>query len=48
MLNLPKASGDADGVLWFGEYQTGKIGRFDPKTEQFTEYDLPDGGDTFP
>jgi len=39
---------DSEGVVWFGEYQTGKIARFDPRSEQFKEYDLPGGSDTFP
>ena len=30
-----------DGMIWFGEYKGGKIGRFDPKTETFKEYPLP-------
>lgn len=40
---------DDDGVVWFAEYgespatltKTGKIARFDPKTEKFQEYTLP-------
>jgi virginiamycin B lyase len=39
----------ADGIVWFAEFgespaeltKTGKIGRFDPKTETFKEYPLP-------
>ena len=30
-----------DGCLWFCESGTSKIGRFDPKTTTFTEFDLP-------
>jgi virginiamycin B lyase len=30
-----------DGSVWFGEYFSGKIARFDPKTETFKEYQLP-------
>ena len=30
-----------DGIIWFAEYAAGKIGRFDPKTETFKEYQLP-------
>ena len=30
-----------DGVVWFGERQGNKLGRFDSKTETFKEYDLP-------
>jgi virginiamycin B lyase len=32
---------DAQGTVWFCEYEAGKIGRFDPKTETFKEYPLP-------
>jgi virginiamycin B lyase len=32
---------DSDGIIWFAEYAAGKIGRFDPKTEKFKEYNLP-------
>ncbi|HEV2522903.1 MAG TPA: carboxypeptidase regulatory-like domain-containing protein [Candidatus Acidoferrales bacterium] len=32
---------DADGTIWFAEFQAGKIGHFDPKTESFKEYALP-------
>jgi virginiamycin B lyase len=39
---------DSKGILWFGEYENGKVGRFDPKTETFKEYDLPGGKDVFP
>ncbi|HYR44260.1 MAG TPA: hypothetical protein VER98_14620, partial [Terriglobia bacterium] len=39
---------DSSGIVWFGEFQNGKIGRFDPKTEAFKEYDLPGGKDVFP
>ncbi len=38
---------DASGRLWFGEYRSGKIGMFDPKTEKFVEYDLPKGGSAY-
>lgn len=30
-----------DGSIFFGEYFTGKIARFDPKTETFKEWQLP-------
>ena len=30
-----------DGVVWFAEFRADKIGRFDPKTETFTEYSVP-------
>ena len=32
---------DADGVVWFAEFEAGKISSFDPRTERFKEYDLP-------
>lgn len=32
---------DADGIVWFTERVGNKIGRFDPKTETFKEFDLP-------
>ncbi len=37
---------DAQGIVWFCEYEAGKIGRFDPKTETFKEYPLPGGRPT--
>ena len=39
---------DTDGTVWFGEFRAGKIGRFDPKTQTFKEYDLPGGAQVFP
>jgi virginiamycin B lyase len=32
---------DSKGIVWVGEYEAGKIARFDPKTETFKEFDLP-------
>ena len=33
---------DKDGTIWFNvEFQAGKVGHFDPKTEMFKEYALP-------
>jgi streptogramin lyase len=32
---------DRNGTLWFAESESGKIGRFDPKTETFKEFELP-------
>jgi virginiamycin B lyase len=37
---------DAEGNVWFCEYEAGKIGRFDPKSETFKEYPLPGGRPT--
>jgi virginiamycin B lyase len=31
----------SDGSVWFGEYFSGKVAHFDPKTETFREYQLP-------
>jgi virginiamycin B lyase len=39
---------DPEGMVWFGEFRAGKIGRFDPKTQTFKEYDLPGGALNFP
>jgi len=44
----PKTAGprritvDAQGIVWFGEWWGKQIGRFDPKTETFKEFPLPD------
>ncbi len=32
---------DYDGNIWFAQTNTGKLGKFDPATETFTEYDNP-------
>jgi len=32
---------DENGIVWFSERFGGKIGRFDPETEKFQEYQLP-------
>jgi virginiamycin B lyase len=32
---------DSDGTVWFAEFRTGGIGRFDPKTETIKEFALP-------
>ena len=32
---------DDDGMIWFCIYESGKIERFDPKTETFKEFALP-------
>ena len=32
---------DYDGNVWFAETNTGKVAKFDPVTEEFTEYDNP-------
>ena len=33
---------DSQGIVWFGEWWGNQIGRFDPKTETFKEFALPD------
>jgi streptogramin lyase len=33
---------DKNGEVWAGEVQGGRYLRFDPKTEHFTEYVLPE------
>lgn len=38
---------DTDGMVYFAEYQAGKIAQFDPKTESFKEFALP-GPDSTP
>jgi len=30
---------DSDGMIWFGQTNTGKIAKFDPTSKQFTEFD---------
>ena len=30
-----------DGIIWFDEFNAGKMGRFDPATQTFKEYTLP-------
>jgi len=43
----PKSAGprritsDSQGIIWFGEWWAGQIGRFDPKTETFKEFRCP-------
>jgi virginiamycin B lyase len=32
---------DSDGIVWFCVFEDGKIDRFDPKTETFKEFPLP-------
>ncbi|MDP2667936.1 MAG: lyase [Nitrosopumilaceae archaeon] len=33
---------DPDGNVWFAQVNTGKIAKFDPNTESFTEYENPE------
>jgi virginiamycin B lyase len=37
----------ADGIIWFTEFNIGKMGRFDSKTQTFEEFPLP-GPDVAP
>ena len=32
---------DHNGIVWFAQTNTGKVTKFDPLTETFTEYDNP-------
>lgn len=32
---------DKNGLIWIGEQKSGTLGKFDPKTEQFTHYCVP-------
>ena len=36
---------DPDGIVWFTESNASKLGRFDPRTDTFTEYAVPGVGD---
>jgi virginiamycin B lyase len=36
-----RISSDSKGMIWFGEWFAGQLGRFDPTTEKFTEFPLP-------
>src|SRR5579862_8212135 len=36
-----RISSDSKGMIWFGEWFAGQLGRFDPTTETFTEFPLP-------
>jgi len=39
---LYTAAGDPKtGIVWFSEQGADKLGRFDPKTESFTEFSVP-------
>ena len=48
----PKTAGprritvDSQGIVYFGEWWGNQIGRFDPKTEKFQEFPLPDPSPT--
>jgi len=36
---------DRNGIVWFTESNASKLGRFDPRTDAFTEYKVPGVGD---
>lgn len=36
-----RISSDSKGMIWFGEWFAGQLGRFDPTTETFKEFPLP-------
>jgi virginiamycin B lyase len=40
--SMYSAQSDKNGEIWAGEMHSGRYLRFDPKTEQFTEYVLPE------
>jgi len=40
--NFYEATADKNGEVWAGEMHTGKMGRFNPHTAQWTEYMLPE------
>jgi streptogramin lyase len=35
---------DSSGKIWFTENASGKLGRFDPTSNNFTEWSIPEGG----
>ena len=37
-----------DGRVWYSDYTRGKVGRYDPKTKAFAEWDLPAGENSLP
>jgi virginiamycin B lyase len=36
-----RITSDSKGIIWFGEWFAGQVGRFDPSTETFKEFPLP-------
>lgn len=38
----------SDGMVWYGDYAAGKIGRYNPDTGEVTEWDMPDGDESRP
>ncbi|MDZ7689780.1 MAG: hypothetical protein U5K69_01250 [Balneolaceae bacterium] len=38
----------SDGVIWYGDYSRGYIGRYNPEDESFQEWPLPSGENSRP
>jgi virginiamycin B lyase len=38
----------ADGIVWYGDYRGGQLGRYEPKTGAFREWPLPGGVGSLP
>jgi virginiamycin B lyase len=38
----------SDGMIWYGDYTEGKLGRFDPNTRAIKEWPLPSAGMSLP
>lgn len=38
----------SDGNVWYGDYATGHIGRYNPEDGSTTEWEMPDGGESQP
>ncbi|MGM0745631.1 MAG: virginiamycin B lyase family protein, partial [Bacteroidota bacterium] len=38
----------SDGNVWYGDYATGKIGKYNPSDGSIQEWDVPDGEDSRP
>lgn len=38
----------SDGMVWYGDYRRGHLGRLDPNTGEVTEWPLPGGSDSRP
>ncbi|CAN5365628.1 hydrolase [soil metagenome] len=38
----------SDGNVWYGDFSSGYIGRYNPSTEEVTEWEMPDGADSRP
>lgn len=38
----------SDGNVWYGDYASGYIGRYNPETDDFDEWEMPDGDSSRP